>query len=363
MTGRSKQSGEGSGYDRLGPEFQLIARLRARLPGLDRLPDTIRRNLTLGIGDDAAVWQLADGTHASFTIDTMVEGVHAFTHEPAEDFGARALSSAASDICAMGDLPQLALVALQVPETTTDTWLERCYDGLARQAQRLGMAVAGGDIVDTPGPLALSVAVWGGGSGRPWRRGGARPGDLVGVTGTLGGSRAGLALVAQGGEPPGVWATSLIRRHLCPQARVEVVRALQPGADIHAGIDISDGLSSEAWHLALASGVTVRLREEALPLHPDLEAFLRWQRGRGAAPISAPRWALDSGEEYELLLTLPEHHRAWQERDPQGKRLLTPIGRIRSGPAAVQIEGAGKIYEPAPGGHSHRIHSPGVSSP
>ncbi len=327
----------------LGPEFRLIERLAARLPEAGG-------RLRYGIGDDAAVWEQPDGTSGLFTVDTVVEGVHAFPWEPPEAVGGRALTSAVSDIAAMGGRAHFALVALQAPRKAPEERLERLYDGMAREAGILGVAVVGGDVVDTPGPLALAVAVYGTAEGPVWPRDGARPGDVVAVTGHLGGSRAGLDLLAAGpGEAGEGAAGPLVDRHLVPRARTALVPPLRRGP-VHAALDISDGLSSECWHLALASGVRVVIEAGRIPLHPDLAAYLS---GEGVEDPAA--YALDSGEEYELLLALAPDHPAlveWEEAVG-----LSVVGSIQEGEPEVMLESGGTRRRVEPGGHSHRATS------
>lgn len=353
----------------LGPEFELIEHLAARLPAGELLPAEAREALLLGVGDDAAVWRLPSGLAGIFTLDTLVEGVHAWPHEPPEDVGARALTAAASDIAAMGGDPHLALVALQAPQGEGEARLLRMYDGIALEAGLLALAVVGGDVVDTPGPLALVVAVFGTAEAAAlWTRSGAQPGDLLAVTGDLGGSRAGLELLNPKIEHKlnKPWAENLKNRHLRPHARTTAARRLREVPGVHAAVDISDGLSSEAWHLALASGVCVRLEAAAIPLHPDLGAYLEWRSGGGGAGREgrgeAVAYAADSGEEYELLLAIAPDHPAVREGStgPEGSFAaetgvaLTVVGAVEEGPAAVRLVEAGGDRPIEPGGHTHR---------
>ncbi len=340
----------------LGPEFRLIESLAARLgPGLP-LPGG---GLACGIGDDAAVWETAPGVLGLLTIDTIVERVHAFPHEPPEAVGARALTAAVSDIPAMGGTPLVAVIGLQVPVDGDDRRIEQIYDGISDEAGQLGVTVVGGDVVDTPGPLAISVAVFGTvPADRLWRRSGARPGDVLAVTGHLGGSRAGVELLAlEDGPPADGWATALIKRHIRPRARVRAAAAVNRVAGVNGGIDISDGLSSEAWHLALASNVQVVIDAGAIPVSPDVEPFLRWRAEAGGEEFreeNAALYALDSGEEFELLLSLPPDHPALAAEDLDGDGALSVIGRIDEGPPAVLLQDGSQVRPITPGGWSHR---------
>ncbi|MFO7769562.1 MAG: thiamine-phosphate kinase [bacterium] len=331
----------------LKPEFRLIERLAARLPSGEELPEPARSRLRYGVGVDAAVWEHPVGTVGLFTVDTVVEEVHAFPWEPPDAVGGRALTSAVSDIAAMGGRAHLALAALQVPPGVPAERLELLYDGMAREAAVLEVAVVGGDVVDTPGPLALAVAVYGIAPGAVWPRDGARPGDLLTVTGELGGSRAGLEILAAGeGRPEEGIFLRLLDRHLAPRARTALVGAIRRGP-VRAGLDISDGLSSECWHMAAASGVRAVLEAERIPLHPDLERYLARKGEQDAVA-----YALDSGEEYELLLALPPGHPALEEWEEAVG--LTVIGHIEEGGPDVMLERGGVRTEVLPGGHSHR---------
>ena len=340
----------------LGPEFRLIDLLAGHLgPGIPLPGDGI----ALGIGDDAAAWEVAPGVLGLLTIDTVVEGVHAFPHEPYEGVGARALTAAVSDIPAMGGTPLVAVIGLQVPARTDDELLEQLYEGIREEADLLGVAVAGGDVVDTPRSLAISIAVFGTvRSDRLWKRSGAQPGDVIAVTGRLGGSRAGLELLALEGDlVEGEWSTALIERHIRPHARVRAAAAINRYDGVNSAIDISDGLSSEAWHLALDSGVQLILEAEAIPICSGVEEYLRWQAQEGGETLSdvdPARYALDSGEEFELLLTLPPDHPALDEEDLDGDGPLTVIGHVGAGKADVILQERSGSDSIRPGGWSHR---------
>ncbi|MFC1627858.1 thiamine-phosphate kinase [Gemmatimonadota bacterium] len=340
----------------LGPEFRLIEILTGRLGPGAPLPG---EGLAIGIGDDAAAWEIAPGVLGLLTIDTVVEGVHAFPHEPPEGVGARALTAAVSDIPAMGGTPLVAVIGLQVPVETEDRQLEQLYEGIREEADLLGIAVVGGDVVDTPGPLATSVAVFGTvRSDRLWRRSGAQAGDVVAVTGRLGGSRAGVELLAlERDMPPGEWAAALIERHIRPHARVRAAAAINRHGGVNSAIDISDGLSSEAWHLALDSGVQLTLEADAIPICSGLEEYLQLrarERGEMFRGDDTACYALDSGEEFELLLTLPPDHPALDEEDLDGDGPLTVIGHVSAGQADVILQERSGLRSIRPGGWSHR---------
>ena len=335
----------------LGAEFRLIEKLAAHLPSIADLPPGAAEALKIGIGDDAAVWELEGGKLGIFTIDTVVEGVHTFAHEPPEAVGARALTAAVSDVAAMGGRPLMALVALQASLSSTEEQMVRIYDGMRDEAGAVGVVVVGGDVVDTPGPLALSVAVFGiSDSGSVWRRSDARPGEVVAVTGSLGGSRAGVDLLGAAGETPNEdWVVRLIERHLRPRARVKAAEAIAGLGGAGAAIDISDGLSSELWHIALDSSVEVHIHSEMIPLHPDLSSHIAW-----STEGSEIDFAIDSGEEFELLVTMAGDHAALEETDLGGDGPLTVIGKIVEGEPQVIMHSGDEQRAVLPGGFSHR---------
>jgi thiamine-monophosphate kinase len=297
-----------------------------------------------------------------------VAGVHAYPDEPPEAVGARALTAAVSDVVAMGGEPLLALVALQAPSAGAESELLALYDGIGAEASHLGVAVVGWYVVDTPGPMALAVAVFGTADpDKLWLRSAARPGDLLAVTGELGGSRAGLELLGDRSQHDGAeaWMGTLIDRHLRPHARIDAMRRLKSGPGVHAAIDVSDGLSSEAWHLAIASGVTVRIEAAAIPIHPALAPYLTWLEGNAQdrSPPDRLDYALNSGEEYELLLAIDPGHPlvsgstasagASVVSEP-GSEALTVIGRIETGDPAVHLVGEDGSTPIEAGGYSHR---------
>src|SRR4051794_17202911 len=254
-------------------ELDLIAAIQAALGPLPA------RVLT-GSGDDAAVVR-ADAV-AVTSIDTVVEGVHfeLATHSPA-DVGHKALATALSDIAAMGAGPGEAFVSLALPRDFGGA-LE-LVEAMRNLADRQGVALAGGDVVRAP-VLAVTVSVtgWSGAADRLVYRSGARAGDVVGVTGELGGSGAGLRALQRGEThgPP-------VERHRRPQPLLAAGLALA-AAGVTAMIDVSDGIATDADHIARASGVTLDLRLADLPLAPGAES---------------PADAATDGDDYELLFT------------------------------------------------------------
>ena len=263
-------------------EFELIERFLERLP-------TTGGDALVASGDDAAVARV-DGP-VVVSVDSLVEGVH-FTR-PAfsmQAIGKKALGAALSDLAAMGAEPLHAYVVVGIPDDTDGDAVLELADGLAESARRNGVSILGGDVTRAPS-LMLSVTVVGRETeGCPAvTRSAAQPGDLVAVTGTLGGAAAALALMAAGDEAP----EGLLDRQLDPVPRLGEGMALaRVGAS--AMIDLSDGLLADAAHIARSSGVTIHLETDRLPVDPRIE-----QAGLTAA--EAKDLAMSGGEDYELL--------------------------------------------------------------
>jgi thiamine-monophosphate kinase len=272
-------------------EFGVIRRLLERLPA---------SSLIVPPGDDAAV--VATSGETVVTADLLVEGRHfdlAFS-SPA-DVGFKALTVNVSDIAAMGSRPRYALVSIGAPAATPIALLESLYDGIAEAARAYNVTIAGGDTVAAD-EIIVSVAVLGEpGAGGVITRSGVRAGDLVCVTGELGGAAAGLALLRAGASDPAARALAdrfptLIAAHRRGFARVrEGEAAAVSGA--RAMIDVSDGLIADAGHLCERSGVGVVLDARALPVPPGVEEVEAWAGRTG--------FALAGGDDYELCIAVP----------------------------------------------------------
>jgi thiamine-monophosphate kinase len=315
-------------------EFDLIARLVERLP-----PPSPR--LRVASGDDAAVVEPAPGPEA-VTVDAVVEGVH-FTRPEfsPEAIGRKALATALSDLAAMGAEPGEAYVVLGASPEEDEAVLLGIADGMAEVALRDGISIAGGDFVRAP-QLLLSVTCVGyEQSGVPLvTRSGAQVGDVVAVTGHLGGGAAALKLL-QGFEPTGL-ATVAVERLLAyqldPRPRLAEGRALA-ASGATAMIDISDGLGADAAHLAEASGVSLSIELQTLPLAEGIAAVLGGSR-------AAERVAASGGEDYELLVTIPPERldSASEAVRAAGSR-LSEIGQVMEGSGATVMDSQGRKIE------------------
>jgi thiamine-monophosphate kinase len=290
-------------------ELELIAAIETALA--DRSGRLVRWT-----GDDAAVTRARP--FAVTSIDTLVDGVHfeRGTHT-SRDIGWKALATALSDLAAMGAGPGEAYVSVVLPDGFEEP-LE-LVRGMEELAADCGTTIAGGDVVHGP-VLVLTVAVtgWADAEEELVGRDGARPGDLVAVTGSLGGSEAGRRLLEAGESGP----EELIARHLRPRPRLESGRALA-AAGASAMIDLSDGLATDARHVADRSAVELRVRLEDLP----------------CASGVTPEQAATGGDDYELLVTLPPAHREAAEAAAP----LTWIGEVSAGSGLVLLGPRGPV--------------------
>jgi len=279
-------------------ELGLIRRIREAVGGAEE-PGVI-----IGIGDDAAVLALGPGAALLATTDLVVEDVHfrrAFASP--RDIGWKAVAVNLSDIAAMGGRPRWALVGLAIPASTEVDEVEAFYEGMREAAASHNVAIVGGDTSESPRGWFVSVTLLGEHTGTPRLRSAARPGDVVAITGTVGRSAAGLAVLESGVErvrAAGIDAEAveeLRRAHLRPTARVAEGRWLGEAAGVHAMMDCSDGIATDLGHMCRESGVGARVRIDRLPV---AEAAREAARALGRDPIE---WAAAGGEDYELLLT------------------------------------------------------------
>jgi thiamine-monophosphate kinase len=314
-------------------EFDLIAAIR------ERLPEPGER-VRLPSGDDAAVVEA--GETAAVSVDAVVDGVH-FKLEAfgAPAVGRKALATALSDLAAMGAEPGEAYVVVAAPADLPDGELLGIAEGLADVASRDGVSVAGGDLVSSP-VLILSVTTIGyqPEGGRLVSRGGARPGDVIAVTGELGGAAAALALLdgtmADAALSPEL-RNALLARQLDPVPRLQEGRTLA-AAGATAMIDVSDGLGADAGHVARSSGCRLEIDLERVPIAQGLAEV-------AGAESAALELAATGGEDYELLVALPAGSlEAAAEAVSSTGSHLTEIGYATEGQGVVlRLPGGGEI--------------------
>lgn len=298
-------------------ERRLIEAIRARVPADPAW-------LTVGIGDDAAVAVPERGALEVFTTDSVIEGIHFDPRfSTLADAGWKALAVNLSDIAAMGATPRLALLSLALPEQGARADVDGILDGFLALASEARVALAGGNLARSPGPLVVDVTVVG--FVRPRRilvRGGARPGDDIYVSGTLGAATAGLAALRAGSADNAMAACA--SRHRRPIPRVRLGMLLGRNKAASACMDLSDGLADGVRQICDASGVGAAIAAEALPIEPGAR---QWFERGGLDPVQA---AIGGGDDYELLFTVPRRGRgrlATVARQAQGVA-LTRIGEV-----------------------------------
>ncbi|MBB2202407.1 thiamine-phosphate kinase [Gluconacetobacter tumulisoli] len=300
---------------RLPPEFGFIRRHFQALAGEG----------ALGLADDAALVRPPAGRDLVIAVDTMVEGVHFLSDDPADTVGRKLLRCNLSDLAAMDATPSGYLLSVSRPPGRDDDWFAGFAAGLRDDQTRYGLTLLGGDTTGTSGPLVLSLTILGHvARGRALRRSGARDGDGVWVTGTIGDGALGLrALRGELDDPAGV----LARRYRLPEPRV----GLRLGGIASAAMDISDGLVQDLGHLARESGVGARIDASLVPLSE-------------AARHAGPEWlpvCLGGGDDYELLLAVPPTHEAALLRATAAYGVpVTRIGRFEAALRGVVVQDA-----------------------
>ncbi len=300
------------------------------------LIDWIRRRtvgdaaaVPIGPGDDMARVRLGE-TGALLTTDTLLEGTHFRLDEASpRQVGYKALAVSVSDCAAMAAEPVAAVAWVALPEGRDMAFAEDLSAGLLECAERFACPLVGGDVTSWGGNVAIGTSVVARAAGiEPVRRRGARAGDVLLVTGRLGGS--------------------VLGRHLEFVPRVAEARRLAGLVTIHAMIDLSDGLSTDLDHILRESGVGAEVDAPAVPVSPDAE---RMAARDGRSPLGH---ALSDGEDFELLLAVAAEDAARLAREtPLGEVPLTPVGRVVEGEGAVLVEADGTRRPLAPSGYEH----------
>ncbi|MBI1845850.1 MAG: thiamine-phosphate kinase [Candidatus Rokubacteria bacterium] len=336
--------GEADQRSRPLTELELIRGLRRRRLG--------GAGVAVGIGDDCAVLEPTPGTRLVVTTDLLLEDVH-FRRRWAgpADIGWKSLAVNLSDIAAMGGQPRWVLVALACPPGTTAADADAFYTAALGLADEHGVALVGGDTSLSPAGWLVNVTLLGE-AVTPLLRAGARAGDVIAVTGDLGASAAGLAVLEHPEMASRLDAAArdeVSRRHLRPAARVKEGRWLAAAGGVTAMIDLSDGLTKDLGHVLDESGGGAEVRVDHLPVAAATRA------AAAALGADALAWATGGGEDYELLLTCAATQ--WPGladglARATGTR-LTAIGRVVAGPPGLRLVDAAGAVVPATPGFEH----------
>jgi thiamine-monophosphate kinase len=283
------------------------------------------------IGDDAAVLPREQFRDCVVATDLLADGVHFRLSEVGpEVVGRKALAVNLSDLAAMAAKPRAAFVSLLLPEGSAAEIARRLLEGMFPLADQFQVQIAGGDTNVWRGPLVINVAVVGDADpNRVWRRSGVRPGDALVVTGRLGGS--------------------ILRHHLDFVPRIAASQYLLAHYDVHAAIDLSDGLSLDAWRLAAASRCAIELDEDAVPISEDAARLAQISPQQGTA------WerAMNDGEDFELLLAVSEAESRKLMLDENLGLPCSLIGRAVRGAGLWLRSSAGELREIEPRGYEH----------
>jgi thiamine-monophosphate kinase len=318
-------------------EFERIARYFAPLAGED----------ALGLKDDAALIAGPNDTQLVLTADALIEGVHFLPTDPPRDIAQKLLRVNLSDLAAKGARPQGYLLTLALPSTHDEAWLAEFSAGLAADQKQYGIALLGGDSSRIDGPAALSLAAIGTvDAGRAVLRSGAKAGDWLYVSGTLGDAALGLKVLRSDlTVPDPAHRDHLVSRYRLPQPRTVLGRHYVGLAA--AAIDISDGLVADLGHLCEASGVAGVIETARLPLSDAARAAL-------AADPALVETVLTGGDDYELLFTaMPTASGAVAELARHLGEQVTEIGRIEAGRGVTVLSPDGSALAVGKGGYSH----------
>ena len=295
-------------------EFEVI---RKHFAPLAHLPGA------LDLTDDAAILDVPEGREIVVTSDALVSGVHFLPLDSPADIAAKALRVNVSDLASMGAEPLAYTLAAALSDNVDDDWLGAFAVGLGRDQKEFGIGLIGGDTVATPGPLTLSICAFGSvPKGRALRRGGARPGDSVFVSGTIGDASLGLSVLT--GKMGGLAAAvqdALVERYRRPTPRCALGPMLIGIAT--SAIDVSDGLIADLGHICEVSHVGATIEAGRVPLSTAARAVLDGHRGR-------IEQLLCGGDDYELLFSAPADAREEVTRvSAESGVVISEIGRIR----------------------------------
>ncbi len=345
---RGMKSPPKNGADRKG-EFALIADVFAPLAAQPE---------ALGLLDDAGGFAALPGHEVVVTTDMLVAGVHFFASDPPAQIARKALRVNLSDLAAMGAVPRFYLLTLALPEDCGDDWLEGFAAGLADDQREFAVNLLGGDTVTTPGPLSLTITALGEVRvGAALRRSGAREGNLIYVSGTIGDAALGLATLGDGDSPlvrsgPGdapkiddAAIEALRRRYFLPEPRTFLGPRLLGLAS--AAIDVSDGLTADLGHICAASGLGATVDADAVPLSAPARSVLD-------AKPALLELLLSGGDDYELLFTVePENANAIERAGQECGVDVTRIGTMTAGHRVTVRAADGSVMPLARAGYVH----------
>lgn len=305
----------------------------------------------IGIGDDAAALKVSSSKTLLVTTDMLLEEIHFdFSFTDFHSLGWKSAAANLSDIAAMGGVPRYCLTSIGIPDHISVEQIKDFYRGFHSLMKTHKTVLVGGDTCHSRSEMVISVTVLGEVNKKNLlSRAGAKPGDRVFVTGTLGDSAAGLEILKkrakrQGRMVKGAEARTLIARHLRPVPRTAESRVIARSGCASAMIDISDGLSSDLSHICEQSGVGAEIRSDRIPISPALMKL------SGGLTMPVLFYALSGGEDYELLFTVPPG---------KIKRLqslhmpVTEIGTIKRGKAVLLVDGSNRKRRLQPGGYDH----------
>jgi len=309
---------------RLG-EFGIIQRIKNIL-------ETHSSDIKISIGDDAAVFQSHPGYWTVITTDVLVEGIHFdLSYTPLESLGWKLMAVNISDIAAMGAIPRTAVISLALPASWTGKQIDELSQGIAACSKQYNCDVIGGDTVRSQGTAFLAATVTG--EVEPEccaKRSAAQTGDLICVTGVLGGAKTGLQILST--RPPRKRGQKAAEHFLTPRPRVQEARLLVKEVGINALIDISDGLSAEIHHICTSSNKGCIIKGDKIPVADGLKPLYP----KEDKPLFFE--ALESGEEYELLFTISEDkYKILQQKKIFKSGFISVIGTIKDKSAGLHL--------------------------
>jgi thiamine-monophosphate kinase len=340
-------------------EFDFIEKIRRRAQS---------QRVKTGIGDDCAVIARDAKTDLVITADLLVEDVDFRLEWTTPEFiGHKALAVSLSDVAAMGAKPVWAMLSIGIPEKIWQTgFVDEFYAGWFRLAKKFGVALVGGDLSRTPDKIVIdSIAAGETKKGKAVLRSGAKAGDLIFVTGSLGGAAAGLKLLEAGeryGKSPETFLRKLLSRQLQPNPQTEIGRILGEKNLATAMIDLSDGLSSDLTHLCRESKIGAKIFADKIPFDENLKKFLTQRRkdakiespaaANGFSETDALNFALDGGEDFELLFTV--NPKIFFQLEKALKNFaFSRIGEVTASAGAIELISGNKTAVLEPEGFRH----------